>query len=369
MKILFLTNIPSPYNTDLFESLGDRVDLTVFYYAALETDRSWDIKIENKKYQIKIFNDNFFSKMVRRKFSGFYCSVDVLSYLRSDADAVVVSGNYYAPNSLVAFIYFKLMGKKVYWYGEKLFHSRGVKSIVKRILLAPICFLSDAIFAIGDEAITSYRYHGYNKDICRVHYAINNEKFLGFNNVSLRNKLKNDGKFIFLTSGSLINRKGIDLAINAYLALDDHQRTLAELWIIGDGPEKQSLMDLAKSDLGVKFFGFVQPDLVSKYFSLATAFIFPTRYDGWGVVLNEAIAFGLPIIVSDAAVSSELICDGINGYVCKSDCLLDYITAMRILLSDPNIVHAMRMKNIEISSSIDSSVVANKILSKITCDI
>jgi glycosyltransferase involved in cell wall biosynthesis len=261
------------------------------------------------------------------------------------------------------------MGKKVYWFGEKLFHNVGVKSFIKRILLAPMFFLSDAIFAIGGEAITSYKNHGYNKDICKVHYAINNEKFLRSNNLAFKNELKNNGKFIFLTSSSLINRKGIDLAISAYLALDDHQRTLAELWIIGDGPEKQNLMNLAKNDQGVKFFGFIQPDFVSKYFALATAFIFPTRYDGWGVVLNEAIAFGLPVIVSDAAVSSELICNGINGYVCKSDCLHDYITAMRILLNDPNIVHAMRIKNIDISLNIDSSVVANKIFSKIACDI
>ncbi|MEK7669398.1 MAG: glycosyltransferase family 4 protein [Patescibacteria group bacterium] len=130
-------------------------------------------------------------------------------------------------------------------------------------------------------------------------------------------KIKTEGKFIFLTVGRLVNVKNIALQIEAMAEiLKTNPQT--ELWIVGDGPEKNKLKKLSqqlKISDNIKFWGW-QDDL-EKFYGGADAFLLTSNYEGWGVVVIEAVSFDLPIIMTDVGCAGEIIKNEESGAVIK----------------------------------------------------
>ena len=86
----------------------------------------------------------------------------------------------------------------------------------------------------------------------------------------------------------------------------------------GDGVSREELTQRARriSPGAVCFPGFAQREDLAGLYALAEALVLPTHSDTWGLVVNEAMACGLPIIVSSVAgCSADLVEDGWNGYV------------------------------------------------------
>lgn len=119
--------------------------------------------------------------------------------------------------------------------------------------------------------------------------------------------------------GQLIPRKGVDLLITA-LTKSKRARSRG-LVIVGDGSQKKDLVNQV-SRLGlagaVKFIGAKKSSETKGYIENASCLVLPSRFDGWGVVVNEAILLGVPVIVSDSCGASELVVHGQCGYVFTS---------------------------------------------------
>ncbi len=73
------------------------------------------------------------------------------------------------------------------------------------------------------------------------------------------------------------------------------------LVFVGDGPARSALLQCAAviNPGSIHFAGFAQRELLPAYYALADAFVFPTHTDPWGLVVNEAMACGLPVISSE----------------------------------------------------------------------
>ncbi|OGZ34770.1 MAG: hypothetical protein A2174_02410 [Candidatus Portnoybacteria bacterium RBG_13_41_18] len=122
-------------------------------------------------------------------------------------------------------------------------------------------------------------------------------------------------KFIFLTVGRLVKVKNIKMQIEA-MTETIKQRPDAELWIVGDGPERQKLKVKSyelKVESNIKFLGW-QVDL-ENFYRQADVFLLTSNYEGWGLAAVEAASYGLPIIMTNVGCAGELIKDGINGLV------------------------------------------------------
>lgn len=121
----------------------------------------------------------------------------------------------------------------------------------------------------------------------------------------------------FLFVGQLIRRKGWNLLIEAADSLRNRGRKLS-VTIVGDGQDKHLLLDQI-SKLGLKevvrAVGPVPYEQLGSYFEAADVFVLPSLEDTWGVVVSEAMACGKAILCSRFAGASELIQDGVNGYV------------------------------------------------------
>jgi glycosyltransferase involved in cell wall biosynthesis len=109
--------------------------------------------------------------------------------------------------------------------------------------------------------------------------------------------------------------------MQAYAELTPQLREQIGLVFVGDGVTRPQLVQLAAaiSPGTIQFTGFLQRNELASYYALAEAFVFPTHSDPWGLVINEAMACGLPVICTNVAGCVEdLVLDRWNGVVVRS---------------------------------------------------
>src|SRR5208282_5109155 len=141
----------------------------------------------------------------------------------------------------------------------------------------------------------------------------------------------------FLYLGRMIEAKGVFDLIQAYARLDDAIRRKVGLVFVGDGPGLTKLKDQAAeiSPGTVQFHGFVHREELPEFYALAEALIFPTHSDPWGLVVNEAMACSLPVVVTTVAgCTLDLVQNGWNGFVVPPSNASQLAIAMENLASD-----------------------------------
>jgi glycosyltransferase involved in cell wall biosynthesis len=122
----------------------------------------------------------------------------------------------------------------------------------------------------------------------------------------------------FLYVGRLVEEKGVFDLLEAYARLDPGLRSQIGLVFAGDGAEHEALVERASKIAPgtIQFLGFVHREQLPELYALADGFVFPTHSDPWGLVVNEAMACALPIIVTGVAgCALDLVQDGWNGFV------------------------------------------------------
>lgn len=144
--------------------------------------------------------------------------------------------------------------------------------------------------------------------------------------------------------GRLVPEKGVFDLVEAYAKLDSSLRSEVGLVVAGDGVSRRELAQQAKriSPGVVRFSGFAQREDLAGLYALAEALVLPTHSDPWGLVVNEAMACGLPIIVSSVAgCSIELVEDGWNGCIVPPRDSEKLSMAIDCLLRNPELRQTM----------------------------
>lgn len=117
-----------------------------------------------------------------------------------------------------------------------------------------------------------------------------------------------------LSINRFTERKNVEVLIRAYALYRTHTPDPWPLVLLGDGPERRQLEAAAAETQGVTFGGFQQVDALPRWYGFAGAYIHPASSDPWGLVVNEAMASGLPVIVSTGAgCAPDLVVNGENG--------------------------------------------------------
>ena len=155
-------------------------------------------------------------------------------------------------------------------------------------------------------------------------------------NYELRIK-NNSEKFIFLTVGRLVPVKNISLQIEAMQEVVKKYPG-AELWIIGNGPERKNYeLRITNYELGknIKLLG--RKDNLDEYYNSADAFLLTSNSEGWGLSVIEAAAHGLPIIMTDVGLAGEVIKNNESGLVIPVGDKEKLIEAMEKIIIDKNL--------------------------------
>ena len=331
--VLFLTNYPSPYRVHFFDELGKYMDVTVLY-----SDRVEDMKHRNADW-FEEGEHGFRAVRLTPKvrIGRRYLCFDVLPWLKKQYDAIVVCG-YSSPTAVLAMAYLRLCRIPFYMEvdGGLVRQDGKLKHFVKKSLVCMANrWLSTGVHTTGylihygarEERITHYPFSSlYERDFLEVPVSRQEKEVL-------RRELDIPEKQMILAIGQMIHRKGFDVLLKAAKDLDPE----TGIYFVG-GEAKEEYWKL-REELGLKnvhFLGFQKKERLAQYYKAADVFVLPTREDIWGLVINEALAYGLPTITTDRCVAGlELIEDGINGYVVPvedADALAEKIQA--VLASD-----------------------------------
>ncbi|MCK4375944.1 MAG: glycosyltransferase family 4 protein [Candidatus Brocadiae bacterium] len=120
----------------------------------------------------------------------------------------------------------------------------------------------------------------------------------------------------FLTCCRFVGKKNLPRLMRAYRSYRERSERPWDLVMCGDGPLADDLRARAGGLAGIHWPGFVQIGDLPKYYGLASAFALPSTTEQWGLVVNEAMASGLPVLVSDrAGCRYDLVQDGVNGWL------------------------------------------------------
>jgi glycosyltransferase involved in cell wall biosynthesis len=164
-----------------------------------------------------------------------------------------------------------------------------------------------------------------------------------------REKLGLPSRFILFV-GRLVPEKGIFDLLEAYAKLESGLRSEVGLVFAGDGISKEELVQQAKriSPGAICFPGFAQREDLAGLYALAETLVLPTHSDPWGLVVNEAMACGLSIVVSSVAgCSADLVEDGWNGYVVPPRDSEKLSVAIDSLLRQPELNQRMSARSLE----------------------
>lgn len=193
-----------------------------------------------------------------------------------------------------------------YW-----FEYLGAKGFVGWAVERAVCKLTNRHIAVSRTTQRSLEKIGVDAEVI--------PNGIDFERIRSIDKSKEESDVIF--AGRLIREKNVDLLIRAVKLLKDHFPDI-KCVIIGDGPEKEALKKLS-ADLGLNsnivFKGFLENhEEVISYMKSSKVFVLPSTREGFGIVVLEANACGLPVVTVKhfRNASCDLITDNLNGFLC-----------------------------------------------------
>lgn len=194
---------------------------------------------------------------------------------------------------------------------------------------------SNGVLCIGSAAVDAYRaYARPGTHLHNVPYFCDMNRYRNIDRAQMdgvRKRHDISTRLVFLFSGAMTERKGADTLLDAFRRLAA-ERTDVSLLLLGDGPLRTQLESSVEPHLQprVRFAGHVSQADLPACFRTADVFVFPSRHDGWGVVLNEACAAGLPVVATrQTGASADLIREGVNGFVLERDDVDGFYDRMR----------------------------------------
>jgi len=212
-------------------------------------------------------------------------------------------------------------------------------------------------FAIGELAKRDFIKWGINeKKIVFQPYSL--DGLATTKKISI--KLKKSDEIIFMYIGSMEERKGIDLLITACKKL--RSRSKWKLVLLGDDRSNNAYVEQVER-LGlanqVEFLGVVNSNKINEYLEQSDVFVLPTRFDGWGAVLNEAASLGKPMIsTNQAGAAYHLIKEGENGFMVKAGDSDTLLKAMQYYIDRPEQIILHGKKSIKIFQDFTPAIMA-----------
>jgi glycosyltransferase involved in cell wall biosynthesis len=287
LRVFVLTDCPSPYQVELFNEIAAHGDceLEVGYLRERDPDRQWN------------------SPEIR------HATVDLNGSHRAD---LMVFNYYHHANAERLIEERAASGGPWCFWGERpgFRQPAWAGRLLRRWKLAKLHASAAPIWGIGRFAIDGYRAEfGAERAYFNLPYFSDLERF----DVSTREE-KCERTFLF--SGSLIERKGVDLLATAFVRLAQEFPNV-KLRIVGQGELRESLeRTLRTVSERVEFVGFKDWMELPAEYARADVLCVPSRYDGWGLVAPEGLASGLPVIGTNRmGAALEFVESGRNGWL------------------------------------------------------
>ncbi|WP_276504582.1 glycosyltransferase family 4 protein [Terrimonas pollutisoli] len=300
IKTVLVTNIPAPYREKLHELIAEKFqhNYTVIYCAEKEADRTWKFNLGNYK---KIF----LSKYNKTTVHSNHRIWRVLN--RINPEVVILDGFY--PTMLYAFAWCMVNKKKPLVFTDGTLNSENRLSIIHKLIRKIVFSKTNAFIGVSDGAQALYKsYDIEHNRFFRSYLCVDNSQF---KKVPLTEK-----KYELMFSARFIDLKLPFFFVEIAKQVKE-KLGYCRVLLIGSGELKEDILKkLDEYGIDYDYPGFVETRNLPEYYSKAKILLFPTLNDTWGVVANEAMAAGLPVITCEnAGVAHDLVIQEETGFV------------------------------------------------------
>lgn len=339
VKILAFADFPSPYRVEVFKGLAKEYDMLVVFDKMSDQNRNaaWFCK-----------NTGLNSISLLEEAGRMQFEKELKQIKKYD---LVLAYDYHIKNAIRLEI--DCIKNKVPYIMNldgAFIRKNFIKNIIKRYLVTHAA----GYFASGNHAAEYFKYFGADEN--KIYYhpftslhadEVLKEPLSETEKTRYKKKLGVDKSKMVLTIGQFIHRKGFDVLLEAWNKELDESCSLV---IVGGGEEENQYRQyIADHNLkNVQLVGFKQKEEIFEYYKAADLFVLPTREDIWGLVINEAMACGLPVISTNMCLGAvELIENGINGYIVPVNNSNELTEAMKKLLCvDSSVIGIVNLQKI-----------------------
>lgn len=343
VKVFILHNILAPYRLLLFEEIAKKVDLKVYFCRKTKAGRLWEVDIDKYSFKREVLKNFSIGPFV----FNFTLPVHLL---KNKSEVYLVGENGF--ETMFSILWILLASKflrrpLIVWSGK--FETEWTKQKIRSIkryadlilnLYRKVLYRNACAFVAYSEKAKEYLIkRGASPENIFVGGQCMPEEFLQKVQVSNHDTEYKD-KLVILTISYLSKTKGINYLIQAFKELKSKDGVLV---IAGSGKEEENLRILAGNNDKIHFVGYVDGFEKFKWYSIAHIFVLPSLYDAWGLVVNEAMWFGLPVITTHAAGCSEMIKD--NGFLIPSADKQALKEALKCLLKNELLRQKMRQRS------------------------
>ncbi len=327
-KVAIFVPTPAPYRAYEYdrvqEALADEIEFKAFFLEANQGDMGW---VDDRFPQVMAWESlpqSALQRWLRRwpKLGTIRINSGVTARLDKWNPDVVYLHAYDSPTQWLALRWALRNGKRILYRSDSNALAitpaddvpllRKSLAAMKRKLLRYFYSKVDTFLTVGSR---NEEYFGlFDVPACKLYRAcflFDDEKV---HEIAQAHSGYGGDETTFLYVGRLVPIKNVDVLIRAFQGLCK-DRQAVKLVIVGDGSERQSLEALAgRAPEGIEFTGYLDLPEISAHYGKASVFVLPSHREPWGFVVCEAMAAGLPLIVSDyAGVCEDLVVDGATG--------------------------------------------------------
>ena len=324
-KILIVHNVLwSHYAGKVFSEIykictDNNIDFYVIHIAKTSGNRKLgdiDYSLHEYPYEV-LFDSDIEAISFIKRFK--YLLKEIRKY---NPDVILTSGYNDLALDLIVFLN-KIKGKKTIFQTDTTYFDKQ-RNLLKEFFKRNLLKIFDYAFCVGTAQINYLKTLNFNIErIFKVSwYAVDSEQILATFSESFAKRINTIEKLNlmnknFIYAGRLSAEKNLKTLISAFKEVKNNGGKDWGLIIVGDGADREELEKIVRVQNipNVFFAGGVFWKDVPKYYALSDVFILPSLSEPWGLVVNEAMICGLPVIVSEKAGSAELIKENENGFI------------------------------------------------------
>jgi glycosyltransferase involved in cell wall biosynthesis len=365
-RLCILVNTVAPYRLPLYEFLAQRFKVFLLS-GGKEGNRNWNVKssvvriIDVRTWQISYRKQTGIEGISRLAF--LHLNVGLLWWLPRLRPDMIIS-NEMGGRTIIAILYGKVTNVPVWiWWGGTL-HSERNTGRLRQVVRRMIVDWSQGWISYGVSSSEYLKALGVRREnILEIQNCVRQDIFL--QPLSCRPWFGDLPGPVLLYVGQLIERKGLDLLVEACGRLARRGFRFS-LVLVGEGQVADALRRLAAqvSLQDLHIFPNQSPETINVIYRSANALIFPTIEDVWGLVVNEAIWAGLPVLCSKYAGCAQELVDESNIFdplVEESfDAALQKFVEGEVVASDRSKLRTWEQVGLQILSAIESPTVLRR---------
>lgn len=367
LRILYITNLPSPYVVGYLNELGRYCNVKAVFEKAVDRTRpqSWRNTTQSAtNFQFEILRGIPISSRFYGDDMGYApddkaLAFSVVRHISCEYDLIIL-GCPCTPTEILAILYMRLrrIPYAIECEGGFAGSGKGVKERFKHFLMKK-AVLYFSTCELGEQYF--YRYGATSERMRRYIFTSMHEENIPkallplTDKEEVKRKLKIKSDVMILTVGRAVPFKGFDILLKAFQKVGQGQEAgraginleSCHLYLVGTEclPEYQKII-CEDHKQRIHFVENLPFSELKEYYQAADIFVLPTRGDVWGLVINEAMAYGLPVITTDRCVAgSALVKDGVNGFIVPTDDIDALCDVLERMIADRILCKEMGERN------------------------